>query len=146
MIASETELDQRIFGMPVIDPRFFRRATVPALAKAIAGALIIGVPLALCVYAIRRRRDLWAEARSAARDGWLRVLVMAVVFIAIAEIWERPLNRPGPLPRYFLEEGLEMLGGVYLALAMVRRWAARRLARHAAPVLFARHRENLEPD
>jgi hypothetical protein len=146
MMASEVELDQRIFGIPVIDPRFFRRAAVPGVAKVVAGALIVGVPLALCVYAIRRRRDLWAEAQSAARDGWLRVLVMAIVFIAIAEIWERPLNRPGPFPKYFLEEGLEILGAVYLALAMVRRWAARRLARHPASLLLARHRENLEPD
>ena len=147
MIASEIELDQRIFGIPVVDPRFFRLATVPFAVKVIAGALVIGLPLGLAVYTVRHWRDLWAEARVAARDGWLPPLVVAVVFIAIAQAWERELNYVLPLPKYFLEESLEVLGMTYLALGMGRRLrAARRSAEQPEPVLLPRARENVETD
>jgi hypothetical protein len=135
LAAAEIELDQRLFGMPVVDYRFFRPGAVAWPVQVLAGSLVVAVPLALVAYAVPRWRELWAEVKGGVGDRWLRLLVTGLVLMAIAQVWERELNHVLPLPKYFLEEVLEVIGTTYLALAMVRR---RRAARRWSPRLHDR--------
>jgi hypothetical protein len=146
LAASEIELDQRLVGMPVVDVRFFRRGAVAWPVQVLAGTLVIGAPLALLAYAAARWRDLVSEARDGVREGWLSLLVAGLVLMTIAQVWERELNHLLPLPKYFLEETLEVIGTMYLALAILRRRAARRWSPRSDGPSLPRTRGNPERD
>jgi uncharacterized membrane protein YidH (DUF202 family) len=131
LAASEIDLDQRLFGIAVIDWRFFRRSTVPLPVRGLVAVVIVGTVLALLVYTAVRWRDLWNEAGAGVRDGWIPLLVAGLVLFGIPQPCERCLNRLVPLPRYFLEETLELLGVMYLALAIARRSRAGHVIRRS---------------
>jgi len=124
MAGSEINLDQRIFGIPVLDARFFHHRTVPLALKVFSGSVVVTGALTLIVYSLAHWRALWTELWWGVSARWLHLLVVGSVFIGIAEIFEHQLNQALPLPRYFLEESLELIGTLYLALGMLRRLRA----------------------
>jgi hypothetical protein len=124
MAGSEINLDQRMFGIPILDARFFHHRTIPLALKVFSCSLVVTSALTLAVYLLARWRELWAEIWWGVSARWLHLLVVGTVFIGIAEIWEHQLNHLLPLPRYFLEESFELVGTLYLALGMLRRLRA----------------------
>ena len=120
LIVSEIDLDQRVFGIPVIDWRFFRRATIPLPVRTLVAVVIIGCVTTFFVYAALRWRAIWDEACIGFREGWGWLLVAGLVLYGIPQPCDPCLNRVFPLPRNFLEESLELLGMLYILLGTVR--------------------------
>lgn len=118
----ETNIDRRLFGMLVIDGRFFASRTVPWPLKVLAAVVIAGAPLAVIVYAARRWREVWIDAWDGIRQGWVPLFGTGLALFLVTQLWEKRLNRALPLPPYFLEETIELVATLYLALGAWRRW------------------------
>lgn len=122
LASSEIDLDRRIFGLAIVDWKFFRRPAVPLPLRVLAAAVLLGALAALLAYAALRWRALAVEAAAAFRDGWASLFIAGLVLFAIPQPCERCLNHVSPLfPLYFLEETLELLGCLYFTLAMAVR-------------------------
>ena len=120
-IELEVDLDQRIFGRPVIDKRFVLDARLPLLPRALTVLVIASVVVIVALYAWRHRRELWRAARALPRTtgGW--VLIAGLVLIAIVETFEKSLGKLLPHPRYFLEESFELIAAALCFMGMVDR-------------------------
>jgi hypothetical protein len=135
LAVAEVDLDRRVFGIAVIDSKFLLGTGAPLSHRVLAGAVIVGTVTALLGYAIWKWREILGEALDGLRAVWGPLLVVALVLLAIPQPCERCLN-VGPFPDYFLEETLELLGTLYVVLAMVGRASCRWqavAARAAAP-------------
>ncbi|PYN43097.1 MAG: hypothetical protein DMD95_14885 [Candidatus Rokuibacteriota bacterium] len=121
MVVAEIDLDQRLFGMAVIDWKFFRRPAVSLPVRALVAAAIVCAVGVLVVYCLLRWRALWCEVWAGFSDGWAWLLLVGAVLYGIPQPCERCMNYLLPLPTYFLEESLELLGLVYAVLAMAMR-------------------------
>jgi hypothetical protein len=107
LVTGEIDLDRKVFGMKVIHTRFLVNEDVALAVRALAILVIVGVPLALAVAAVR--------------EPWGQVFLGGGVIFAIAEIFEKPLARATFAPRYSLEEGLELAAAVAFFLALAAR-------------------------
>jgi hypothetical protein len=123
MIELELDLDRRIFGVPVIDTRFLMSPAVPLGIRLLVILVLAGLAVAVLAYAWRRREDLWREARIMAREPWGRLLLAGGLLLGLVQLFESRLNALLPLPRYFLEESLELLAVLYCFVALA--WRAR---------------------
>jgi hypothetical protein len=121
LIVAELDLDRRLIGISVIDWKFFRRAMIPLPVRVLVAAVVVGLVSAFLVYAALRWRALWNEAHAGFRDGWAQLLVVGLVLFGIPQPCERCMNHVLPLPPYFLEESLELLGLLYVVLATAAR-------------------------
>jgi hypothetical protein len=121
LVVAELDLDRRMIGISIIDWRFFRRAMIPLPVRVLVAAVAVGLVSAFLVYAVRRWRELWSETHAGFRDGWAQLLVVGLVLFGIPQPCERCMSHVLPLPQYFLEESLELLGLLYVVLAMAVR-------------------------
>ncbi|MBI1737566.1 MAG: hypothetical protein HYR51_20535 [Candidatus Rokubacteria bacterium] len=118
LVIGEIDLDRQLFGMKVIHTRFFVKTDVALVVRALAFVVIVGVPLALALWAVRHRRALWRQATVAVREPWGQVFLAGGVIFAVAELFEKPLARATFAPRYSLEEGLELAAAIAFFLAL----------------------------
>lgn len=145
-IRAEIDLDRWVFGIPIVDTRFLTRSGAPVAARLAAGLVIAGIVVATALYAVRRRVELRGELRGVFRQPWGRTLVAATALLGIAQLFERQLGviermltAVVPIPRWFLEESIELMGAAYCLLAVVQRFIAKRRApsrdaRRASPI------------
>jgi hypothetical protein len=121
LVVAEIDLDRRVVGISVVDWKFFRRAMIPLPVRVLVAAVVVGLVTALFVYAVLRWRELWSEAHAGFRDGWAWLLLGGLVLFGIPQLCEPCMNRLLPLPEYFLEESLELIGILYVMLATAAR-------------------------
>jgi hypothetical protein len=119
LVIGEVDLDKVVLGHKIISTRFFVDARVGIGWRALAVLTVAGPPAALAIYALRRRGELVAAIRRAVREPWGCTLIVGLVIFGLTEVFERPLGRIPGLPRYLLEEALELIAGVWLGAAML---------------------------
>jgi hypothetical protein len=90
--------------------------------RLLAMLVVVGVPLALGVFALVRIRALWRDGWAAIAQPWGRVLAASVAVAVLTELFEKPLGHVPGVPRYFLEELLELVAAIgFLVSALGRR-------------------------
>lgn len=125
IIIGEVDLDKHLFGVKVISTRFMVDARIPLALRVLGSAIVIGVPAALAVYALKRFRDLWSAGVDALRHAHGQVLLAAVLLFGLVQLVEGPLSHVPGLPRFFAEETLELIATAWFLIAAVGRWCSR---------------------
>jgi hypothetical protein len=123
LIIGEVDLDRVLVGQKIISTRFLIDADVWVGWRALAAVAVVGPPLALAVYALRRRVELLAAVRQALAEPAGRVFLAGLVIFGLTEVFERQLGRVPGVPRYFLEETLELIAAVCFGVALYVRMA-----------------------
>ena len=121
LIIGEVDLDRLVVGRKIISTRFFVDARVWLGWRALAFFVIALPPVALAIYALRRRRELLAAIRRATRESWGRVFIVGVIVFGLTELFEKPLGRIPGLPRYMVEEVLELVAAICFTVALYAR-------------------------
>jgi hypothetical protein len=122
LVIGEVDLDRLIFGTKIIATKFFVDARVAFGWRLLAMLVVVGVPLAIGVFALVRIRAFWRDGWAAIAQPWGRVLAASVAVAVLTELFEKPLGHVPGVPRYFLEELLELVAGIgFLVSALGRR-------------------------
>jgi hypothetical protein len=122
LVIGEIDLDRMIFGTKIIATKFFIDARVAVVWRLLAMLVVVGVPLAIGVFALVRIRAFWRDGWAAIAQPWGRVLAASVAVAVLTEVFEKPLGHVPGVPRYFLEELLELVAAIgFLVSAMGRR-------------------------
>ena len=121
LIIGEVDLDRLIVGRKIISTRFLVDADVWLGWRVFALLVMVVPPVALAVYALRRRRELVAAIRRATQESWGRVFLAGAVIFAVTESFEKPLGRIPGLPRYMVEEVLELVAAICFGVALYAR-------------------------
>jgi hypothetical protein len=87
----------------------------------LAVLVVVGVPLAIGVYALVRFRALWREGWAALDQPWGRVLAASAALLLVTELLEKHLRIVPGVPRFFIEESLELLAALGIFVAAVGR-------------------------
>ena len=122
LVIGEVDLDRLIFGTKIIATKFFVDARVAFGWRLLAMLVVVGVPLAIGVFALVRIRAFWRDGWAAVAQPWGRVLAASVAVAVLTELFEKPLGHVPGVPRYFLEELLELVAAIgFLVSALGRR-------------------------
>jgi hypothetical protein len=122
LVIGEVDLDRMIFGTKIIATKFFVDARVALGWRLLAMLVVVGVPLAIGVFALVRIRAFWRDGWAAIAQPWGRVLAASVAVAVLTEVFEKPLGHVPGVPRYFLEELLELVAAIgFIVSAMGRR-------------------------
>jgi hypothetical protein len=117
LIIGELDVDRRLFGTKIISTAFFFKAKYALPWRLLAALVVVGVPAAVGIYALRHVRTLWREGWSAVAQPWGRVLAASAVVLVLTEIFERPLGHVPGVPHFFLEETLELVASIGICVA-----------------------------
>jgi RND family efflux transporter MFP subunit len=120
----EIDLDRILFGTKVISTRFFVSSGHPLAERALAVAVIVGVPAALDVWLLIHVRQLWQVGRDGLRQPWGQTAAFGMALFLVVEIVEKPLSNLTWLPRSFVEETLELVCTVCIFGGLVARRGA----------------------
>jgi hypothetical protein len=83
-------------------------------------------PVVLGLYALRRWRALLAAILRALGEAPGRVFIAGFVIFGLTEAFEKPLGHIPRLPRFMVEEVLELVAGICSAVALYGHWRLRR--------------------
>ena len=120
----EIDLDRMLFGTKVISTRFFVSPGYPLAERALAVAVIVGVPAAIGVWLLIHVRQLWQAGRDGLRQPWGQTAAFGMALFLVIEIVEKPLSNLTWFPRSFLEETLELVCTVCIFGGLVARRGA----------------------
>jgi hypothetical protein len=132
LVIGEVDLDRLIFGTKIISTKFFVDARVAIVWRLLAMLVVVGVPLAIGVFALVRIRAFWRDGWAAVAHPWGRVLAVSVAVAVLTELFEKPLGHVPGVPRYFLEELIELLAGIGFIVSAIGRRSAPAPAENAA--------------
>jgi hypothetical protein len=90
----------------------------PPIVRAVLLALTLGLITAVGAYCAWRVHECVAEGRRVLFEPWGQLMLVAMAVLGLTEVFERPLGRLPCCPRTFVEEGLELIGSLWLLLAM----------------------------
>ncbi|MGH7392878.1 MAG: hypothetical protein ACREM3_26010 [Candidatus Rokuibacteriota bacterium] len=130
---AELELDRVIFGTKVIGTRFFLHPRRPVAWpwRALIALIVVGVPVAVGIYALRRIRPLVRSGLAALREPWGRLLLAGFVVFGASEALEPALARVSLVSHFFLEETAELAASAcFIAAYALRPDRARSPAGH----------------
>ena len=130
LIIGEVDLDRVIVGRKIISTRFLVDTEVWIGWRLLAATCIAVPPAALALYGLWRLRTLIAGIRRAVTEPWGRVFFAGLLLFGFVETFERPLGRVPGLPRYIVEETLELISAVLLGVALYAHWQATRQRRN----------------
>jgi multidrug efflux pump subunit AcrA (membrane-fusion protein) len=120
----EVDVDRMLFGTKVISTRFFVSPGYPLAERALAVAVIVGVPAAIGVWLLIHVRQLWQAGRDGLRQPWGQTAAFGMALFLVIEIVEKPLSNLTLFPRSFLEETLELVCTVCIFGGLVARRGA----------------------
>lgn len=122
LVIGEVDLDRLIFGTKIISTKFFVDARAAFVWRLLAMLVVVGVPLVIGVFALVRIRTFWRDGWAAVAQPWGHVLAASVAVAVLTELFEKPLGHAPGVPRYFLEELLELVAAIgFLVAALGRR-------------------------
>ena len=125
LVIGEVDLDRVVFGRKIISTRFLVDAHVWLWWRVLALLVMTLPPVLLALYALRRWRELLGAVRRALAESSGRVLIAGVMIFGLTEVFEKPLGRVPGLPRYMLEEVLELIASICFGVALSARWRFR---------------------
>jgi hypothetical protein len=114
----EVDLDRRLFGRPLIDKRFLLDGSSPLLPRLLTALVLLGVAIAVMAYVWRRRAEIVRAASALLRAPWGRVLLIGLGLLVVVEVFEKSLGGVLELPKYFLEESLELIAALWCFVAL----------------------------
>jgi hypothetical protein len=118
MAAREVDLDRWLLGRRIrISPTLVWPAPRPLIRYALL-AIVLLVTAAVAAYCAVRLRQCLAEVARVPVEPWGLLTIAAAVLLLLVEVFERPLSHVSWCPSNFLEETLEMVGSLWLLLAM----------------------------
>lgn len=119
----ELELDRWIFGTKVIGTRFFLspRKSVAWPWRVLVALVVVGVPVAIAVYALMRVRPVVRSGLAAVREPWGRLLLAGFVVFAASQALEPGLDRLRVVSAFFLEETAELTASACFVAAYALR-------------------------
>ena len=138
LIIGEIDLDRLVAGRKIIYTRFLIDVRVWLGWRALALLIMVLPPVALALYALRRRRELVAAIRRAMTETSGRVFIAGVIIFGVTEIFEKPLGRIAGLPQYMVEEVLELVAALCFGVALYAHWRLRHAEEKASPVAEGR--------
>jgi hypothetical protein len=121
LVIGEIDLDRLFFGTKIISTRFFVHPRHPLALRLLAVVVVVGVPLALGLWLLRRWRELWRSALAMLRDPCGQVAAAGAALFLLVQVFEGPLDRLPGLPPNLAEEALELVAAVWIALALTVR-------------------------
>lgn len=133
LIIGEVDLDRILAGRKIISTRFLVDPRVWLGWRVLALLVMVLPPAALAVYAFRRRHELLTAIRRAAAESSGRVLLAGVAIFGLTELFEKPLGRVPGLPRYMVEEVLELVAAICFGVALYAQWRLRQSEVKARP-------------
>jgi len=133
LIIGEVDLDRLLFGRKIIGTRFLVDARVALGWRVLALTVMALPPVVLGLYALRRWRELLAAVIRAFAEPAGRVFIAGVVIFGLTELFEKPLGRIPGLPRFMVEEALELVAGVCFVVALHAHWRLRQAEENASP-------------
>jgi RND family efflux transporter MFP subunit len=113
-----------IFGAKIISTRFFVSPKYPLALRALAVAIVVGPPLAVGVWLLRRFRHLWAASIEGLWHPWGQVAAFGAALSLVVEVVEKPLGRIERLPPHFAEEVLECVAVLCIFVGLAARRGA----------------------
>jgi hypothetical protein len=133
LIIGEVDLDRLIVGRKIISTRFLVDGGVWLGWRLLAAVTMALPPAALALYAVRRRRELLVAIRCATVQSSGRVFIAGAIVFALTELFEKPLGRIPGLPRYMLEETLELVAAICFGVALYAHWRLQRAEEKVRP-------------
>jgi hypothetical protein len=124
VVIGEVDLDRILFGTKVIATRFFVNGRVAIAWRALAVLIVVGVPAAIGLFVLVRARVFWREGWAAISQPWGRVLAASVGLAVLTELFEKPLGHVPGLPKFVLEELLELVAAIGFFVSAVARVGA----------------------
>ena len=124
LVIGEVDLDRILFGTKVIATRFFVNGQVAIAWRALAVLIIVGVPAAIGLFVLVRARVFWREGWAAIAQPWGRVLAASIGLAVLTELFEKPLGHVPGLPKFVLEELLELVAAIGFFVSAVARVGA----------------------
>jgi len=140
LIIGEVDLDRLIVGRKIISTRFLVDARVWLGWRVLALLVMTLPPLLLAVYALRRWREVLDALGRWMAESSGRVFIAGVMIFGLTEVFEKPLGRVPGLPRYMLEEVLELIASICFGVALCAQWRLRRVEEKARRALSPRTR------
>jgi RND family efflux transporter MFP subunit len=120
-VIGELDIDRALFGVKIISTRFFVNPRVSLPLRALAVAVVVGVPTALGVWLLRHRRELWRAGLAGLREPWGQVAASGAGLLVLAELFERRLNRVRGLPPNLAEEAVELVAAILIFVGLTAR-------------------------
>jgi len=124
LVIGEVDLDRILFGTKVIATRFFVNGRVAIAWRALAVLIIVGVPAAIGLFVLVRARVFWREGWAAIAQPWGRILAASIGLAVLTELFEKPLGHVPGLPKFVLEELLELVAAIGFFVSAVARGGA----------------------
>lgn len=121
LVIGEVDLDRILFGTKVIATRFFVNGRVAIGWRALAALIVVGVPAAIGLFVVVRAQVFWREGWAAIVQPWGRVLAASVGLAVLTELFEKPLGHVPSVPRFLLEELLELVAAIGFFVSGVAR-------------------------
>jgi hypothetical protein len=118
LIIGEVDLDRLLSGRKIISTRFLVDARVWLGWRALALLVMAVPPVVLGIYALRRWRELLAAILRARSESAGRVFIAGFVIFGLTEAFEKPLGHIPRLPRFMVEEVLELVAAICFAVAL----------------------------
>ena len=117
MAAREVDLDRWLLGRRIrISPTLVLPAPRPLIRYALL-AIALVVTAVVGAYCAVRLRQCLAEV-GLLLEPWGLLTIAAALLLLLVELFEQPLGHLACCPVNFLEEGLELIGSLWLLLAM----------------------------
>lgn len=121
LIMGEVDLDRALFGTKIVSTRFFLYGKAALPWRVLALLLISGVPLAVGLFVLVRFRAFWDEGWAVVAQSWGRVLAVSVAIAVATEVFEKELGHVPGVPKFFLEELLELVASIGFLVAAAAR-------------------------
>jgi hypothetical protein len=121
LIMGEVDLDRVLFSTKVASTKFFLNGKVALYWRVLAFLFVWGVPLAIGFFVLLRFRAFWREGWAAVAQPWGRVLATSVAIAALTEVFEKQLGHVPGVPKFFLEELLELVSSIGFVVAAAAR-------------------------
>ena len=126
LMMGEVDLDRVLAGRKIVSKRFLLDAEVWLGWRVLAFLAMVLPAMTLALYALRQRRALLTAIRRVTSESPMRLFIAGMVILGFTETFERSLERTPGLPRYVVEEVLELAVAICFAIAFYAHWRLRR--------------------
>jgi hypothetical protein len=121
IIIAEMDHDRTIFGVKIAATQFFVNPGYPLALRALAVLVIVGVPVGIGIWLLRRRRAVLEGLLAGLREPWGQVAAFGLALYVVVQLFERPIDNIPGQPRHFVEETFELLSAICMFVGLAAR-------------------------